>query len=128
MAAHIIELKYIAIDDLALAGGKNESLGEMYKKLTSKRVPEPIDFTKNLDVFWKFLRENEIQFKLEHLLSKLDREHYSNLQTIGKQARDTILAGKLSVSFVNKIFTAYDKLCAEGICVKEVGSIATASD
>jgi pyruvate,water dikinase len=81
MAAHIIELKYIAIDDLALAGGKNESLGEMYKKLTSKRVPEPIDFTKNLDVFWKFLRENEIQFKLEHLLSKLDREHYSNLQT-----------------------------------------------
>jgi pyruvate,water dikinase len=69
----------------------------MYKKLTSKRVLVPNGFATTSDAFWEFLRENEIQFKLEHLLSKLDREHYSSLQTKGKQARDIILAGKLSL-------------------------------
>jgi pyruvate,water dikinase len=63
MVTHIIEFK--DIHNLALAGGNNLSLGEMYNRLTSKRVFVPIDFTKNSDAFWEFLLENEIQSKFK---------------------------------------------------------------
>ena len=38
MAAHIIKYEDIGINDLALVGGKNASLGEMYNNLTSKEM------------------------------------------------------------------------------------------
>jgi len=128
MAAHIIKYEDIGINDLALVGGKNASLGEMYNNLTSKGVLVPNGFATTSAAFWKFLRENKIQTPLKDLLIKLDRVHYSNLQTIGKQARDIILAGELSKSFVLEITKAYTELCAGGFCATAVRSSATAED
>lgn len=128
MAAHIIKYADIGINDLALVGGKNASLGEMYNNLTSKGVLVPNGFATTSAAFWEFLQENKIQTPLEDVLTKLDRAQYSNLQTIGKQARDIILAGELSSSFVSKITKAYNELCAGKLCATAVRSSATAED
>lgn len=128
MAAHIIKYEDIGINDLALVGGKNASLGEMYNNLTSKGVLVPNGFATTSAAFWEFLQENKIQTPLEDVLTKLDRAQYSNLQTIGKQARDIILAGELSSSFVSKITKAYNELCAGKLCATAVRSSATAED
>jgi pyruvate,water dikinase len=128
MAAHIIKYEDIGINDLALVGGKNASLGEMYNNLTSKGVLVPNGFATTSAAFWEFLRENKIQTSLEDVLTKLDRAQYSNLQTIGKQARDIILAGELSSSFISKITKAYKDLCAGELCAIAARSSATAED
>jgi pyruvate,water dikinase len=128
MAAHIIKYEDIGINDLALVGGKNASLGEMYNNLTSKGVLVPNGFATTSAAFWEFLQENKIQTPLEDVLTKLDRAQYSNLQTIGKQARDIILAGELSSSFISKITKAYKDLCAGELCAIAARSSATAED
>ena len=128
MAAHIIKYADIGINDLALVGGKNASLGEMYNNLTSKGVLVPNGFATTSAAFWEFLQENKIQTPLEDVLTKLDRAQYSNLQTIGKQARDIILAGELSSSFISKITKAYKDLCAGELCAIAARSSATAED
>ena len=41
---YILDFDQIGIDDIALVGGKNASLGEMYSELTKKGVKIPNGF------------------------------------------------------------------------------------
>ena len=128
MSRLIIEYKDLSIEDLALVGGKNASLGEMYNKLTSKGVSVPNGFATTSAAFWAYLTENKIQISLKNLLSTLDRNDYSNLKNIGQQAREIIRNGKLSDVFIEEIITSYNKLCAGCLCDTAVRSSATAED
>jgi pyruvate,water dikinase len=128
MESSIKKFREIGITDIEIVGGKNASLGEMYNQLTPKGVKVPNGFATTSAAFWEFLQENNIQDTLEKLLGNLDRKAYSNLQTIGKQARDTILGGSFSNNFKTQITTAYNKLCAGQKCATAVRSSATAED
>lgn len=128
MESRIKKFSEIGITDIEIVGGKNASLGEMYNQLTPKGVKVPNGFATTSAAFWEFLQENNIQDTLEKLLDNLDRKAYSNLQAIGKQARDTILGGSFSNNFKTQITTAYNKLCAGQKCATAVRSSATAED
>lgn len=128
MALKVKKFSEIGIRDIAQVGGKNASLGEMYNQLTLKGVSIPNGFATTSAAFWEFLKDNNIQIKLESLLKQLDRKQYSNLEIIGKQARDLIASGSFSVSFSQEIIKAYNNLCANGDCSVAVRSSATAED
>ena len=101
----------IGIEDISIVGGKNASLGEMYNQLSLKGVRVPNGFATTSVVFWQFLKENKIQQSLKVLLKQLDRKHFSNLQSIGKQARTLVLNGNFSTVFIREIENAYMQLC-----------------
>jgi pyruvate, water dikinase len=42
-------------------GGKNASLGEMYRELGSKGINVPDGYATSADAYWKFIRENKIE-------------------------------------------------------------------
>ena len=42
-------------------GGKNSSLGEMFKELSSKGINIPDGFATSAETYWKFVKENEIE-------------------------------------------------------------------
>lgn len=128
MDSRIKKFNEIAINDIGVVGGKNASLGEMYTKLTSKGVCVPNGFATTSAAFWEFLKENEIQEALKMLLTQLDRESYSNLETIGEKARNYILNGTFSASFSDEIKSAYQNLCKDSNCAVAVRSSATAED
>lgn len=128
MISKLKKFNDIGIQDLAIVGGKNASLGEMYNQLTSKGVRIPNGFATTSAAFWAFLNENNIQDRLKDLLTQLDRKHYSNLETIGKQARDLILNGNMSTSFSGEIKQAYHALCKSQDGAVAVRSSATAED
>jgi pyruvate,water dikinase len=87
MKTRIKKFSEIRISDIDKVGGKNASLGEMYNQLTSKGVGIPNGFATTSYAFWEFLKDNKIEKPLKELLTKLDRKHFSNLETIGQQAR-----------------------------------------
>lgn len=128
MKSQIKKFKELGNKDVAIVGGKNASLGEMYNELTSKGVRIPNGFATTSFAFWEFLKENNIQEPIENVLTKLDRKAYSNLAEIGKQARELILGATFSTSFSKEIFDEYVALC--GVDLKEVAvrSSATAED
>ena len=128
MKAFIKRFEEIAITDVPSVGGKNASLGEMYNQLTSQGLRVPNGFATTSHAFWTFLDENDLKNKLPKVLSELDMEHYSNLNSIGKKARQLILRGTLSKELSNAIIEAYTDLCGEHSCAIAVRSSATAED
>lgn len=128
MKSHIKTFSKISINDIGIVGGKNASLGEMYNQLTSKGVRIPNGFATTSFAFWEFLKDNNIQSPLENLLKELDRETFSNLELIGKQARMLISNGTFSTQFSKEIIGAYTHLFGEDLKEVAVRSSATAED
>ena len=128
MESRIKKFSDIGINDIGIVGGKNASLGEMYNQLTPKGVHIPDGFATTSFAFWEYLKENQILQSLKDILKQLDRKDFSNLDTIGKQAREYILKGQLSSSFSKEIINAYTNLCGEEEKAVAVRSSATAED
>src|SRR5437868_11492850 len=85
----------ISIDDIALVGGKNASLGEMYCNLRNKGVNVPDGFAVTAEAYPIFLRENNLQLPLSKIFEQLDTKSFSNLAETGKAARQLILENEL---------------------------------
>jgi pyruvate,water dikinase len=100
----------IGIDDVPSVGGKNASLGEMYRQLTSKGVKIPNGFATTSDAYWHFLTAAGILDKLKEALSGLDKSNVEDLASRGKRVRDLILNAKLPDDLWLDIKAAYDKL------------------
>lgn len=128
MKSLIIKFSEIGINDVALVGGKNASLGEMYNELVHEGISVPNGFATTSYAFNLFLEENNLQIPLKTSLSKLNRDNYSNLNDIGKQARDLILNASFSKQFSKAIIDAYKILCEGTYFEVAVRSSATAED
>ena len=128
MKSLIIKFSEIGINDVALVGGKNASLGEMYNELAHEGISVPNGFATTSYAFNLFLEENNLQIPLKTSLSKLNRDNYSNLNDIGKQARDLILNASFSKQFSKAIIDAYKILCEGTYFEVAVRSSATAED
>ena len=55
---NILWLKDISLKDVPLVGGKNASLGEMYRNLSKKEINVPDGFALTTRVYWRFLKDN----------------------------------------------------------------------
>lgn len=100
----------IGIDDIALVGGKNASLGEMYRELASKGVKVPNGFAVTAEAYRSFLRETRVDQRITDLLQGLDTRNVENLRQRGRQIRQAMLAASLPQDLDQAITTAYDRL------------------
>ena len=128
---HILFFNQISIDDIAKVGGKNASLGEMYNQLNSKGIGIPNGFALTADAYRLFRKQNNMEQQLNNLLLSLDKEHYSNLISIGETARTLILSGTFPNEIIEGINEAYQTLSNDcGIKNLDVAvrSSATAED
>jgi pyruvate,water dikinase len=121
----------IGIDDLPLVGGKNASLGEMYRELTAKGVRVPDGFATTADAYRLFLSSTGLDEKIRGLLRDLDTRDIENLRWRGSQIRQAILATELPPELAAEIVAAYDVLSAGNLLHPAhvaVRSSATAED
>lgn len=100
----------LGIDDLALVGGKNASLGEMYKNLSQKGINVPNGFATSSDAYWLLLEENNIKGEIQNILNGLDISDTSNLQTRGLAVRTLLLNAKLPKALEDELTEAYETL------------------
>ncbi|MCC8360688.1 phosphoenolpyruvate synthase [Salinimicrobium sediminilitoris] len=128
MDKYIRKFREIGMKDVPLVGGKNASLGEMFTDLASHGVRIPDGFATTAEAFRSYLKENELDQKLEKLLKDLKRPDYSNLNKIGEEARQLILGGNFSEDLEQAIIQAYKDLSGEKHIEVAVRSSATAED
>jgi len=117
--------------DVALVGGKNSSLGEMYQKLTSKGVLVPNGFATTAHAYHVFMEEFGLKEKISEIFKDLDTHDIENLMERGKKARRLILGANFSEELEKDILKAYKKLSKEnGVSNLSVAvrSSATAED
>ncbi len=103
----------LGIDDIAIVGGKNASLGEMYKNLSSKGLNIPNGFATTSDAYWLLLEENNIKEKIQEIMNGLDISDSINLQSRGKAVRELILNSKLPKTLEEELSSAYKTLSNE---------------
>ncbi len=100
----------IGIEDVPLVGGKNASLGEMYRKLTSKGVAVPHGFAITAYAYRHLLKTAGIAQAIEDALAGLDTHDMRNLQERGEKARDIIRTAEFPDDLRQAIAKAYAKM------------------
>jgi pyruvate,water dikinase len=100
----------IGIEDVPLVGGKNASLGEMYRKLTSKGVAVPHGFAITAYAYRYLLKTAGIAQAIEDALAGLDTHDMRNLQERGEKARDIIRTAAFPDDLRQAIAEAYAKM------------------
>jgi pyruvate, water dikinase len=120
----------IGIEDVPLVGGKNASLGEMYRELTPRGVKIPNGFAVTAEAYRYFLQENHLDREIRRVLSDLNSRDIENLRHRGSEVRQAILSARLPVSLEEAISKAYGKLNEGALLPLDVAvrSSATAED
>ncbi len=123
-------LKFSAIDasDIARVGGKNASLGEMIKHISSEYINIPDGFATTAYAFWHFIDANALREPISQIMAGLDRNGYTNLKEKGAEARRLIMLAKFPDDLAKDIISAYDALNNGATQEVAVRSSATAED
>lgn len=101
----------IGIEDIPSVGGKNASLGEMYRELKPVGIRVPDGFAITADAYRHFLSETGLDHQIAQLLHNLDSKDIAALRSTGSHIRQAILAAELSADIQSAIIKAYDRLC-----------------
>jgi pyruvate, water dikinase len=128
MADHIKMFKEVGLKDVAIVGGKNSSLGEMFTQLSGKGIKVPDGFATTATAFSYFLEYNKLEKPLTELMRQLDKKNYSNLKDVGSRARQLLLSAQIPPDLRASIINAYKKLCGKTYFEVAVRSSATAED
>lgn len=113
MTDHIRWFKDLTIDDVPLVGGKNASLGEMYRELTPLGVRQANGFAVVADAYREAVTAAGGWDTLHALLDDLDKNDTAALARAGRRAREIVYAAGLTEETRAQILDAYRAMKAE---------------
>ncbi len=131
MHRYIKFFKDITLPDIPEVGGKNASLGEMYKYLAPKGVNLPNGFATTSKAYYYFIKSAGLGDQIEAILDGLNVKDVRDLKKRGAEVRKLILGAKLPIDFEAEIIDGYHELsraCGKKDLVVAVRSSATAED
>lgn len=99
----IVSFKNISMADIAEAGGKVASLGEMIKYLTKKGLKVPGGFCVTATAFRAYLRHNNLYDKIQQELAQLDISNIKQLQKTTRKIKTWINAGQFPADLEQQI-------------------------
>ncbi len=127
----VLKFSEISKKDVALVGGKNASLGEMFSNLGKKGISVPDGFATTSHAYWYFLKKNGLLPKLKEIFKELDTKDVNSLKKVSKEARSLILRSKFPEDLEKEIIKSYRELSKKyGVKYTDVAarSSATAED
>jgi len=103
----------LTIDDIAIVGGKNASLGEMYQELTPKGIKIPNGFAITADGYRHVLDQADAWTLLHQALDDLNPDDVADLAIRARKAREIIYACPIPKDLEQQILRAYSQLQAQ---------------
>jgi pyruvate, water dikinase len=100
----------LTIDDIPLVGGKNASLGEMYRELIPQGINIPNGFAVTAEGYRYMLDEANAWDDLHKALDDLDADDVADLARRARKAREIIYAAPLPDVLEQQILEAYSQL------------------
>ena len=127
-SALVVPFENLRMSDVDSVGGKNASLGEMISQLPAG-VVVPTGFATTAHAFRVFLKQDNLDQRIEEALKHLDSENVNELSKTGASIRSWIMAQAFSQALENDIRQAFDTLHAGAQSASyAVRSSATAED
>ncbi|RLA09072.1 MAG: phosphoenolpyruvate synthase [Gammaproteobacteria bacterium] len=124
----VSDLSSLRMDDVAMVGGKNASLGEMISNLSKAGVSVPGGFATTSYAFMSFLKKNGLQDKINKTLDDLDTSDLKALKNTGKKIRQWVRDTSYSAEFIAAVKSSYKNMMKDGEYAVAVRSSATAED
>ena len=103
----------LTMQDLPLVGGKNASLGEMFKELRPLGVRIPDGFAVTATAYREALDKAEAWGPLHALLDTLDKRDMAALAHAGAQAREIVYAAAMPAAVEDGLRRAWRRLLAQ---------------
>jgi pyruvate, water dikinase len=98
----------ITIHDTPLVGGKNASLGQMVRELSSQGVKVPLGFAITTEAYWYHLEYNKLLDSLHAFMDELSSNFtVTTLQRVGQKVRELITSKPLPKEVEQQIREAY---------------------
>lgn len=107
---HIKRFVELGVHDVPQVGGKNSSLGEMYRELSEKNIMVPNGFATTADAYRYYIDSNGLFDKISEALDNLDTTDVDALARTGHQIREWIRNGKIPQDLADEIVAAYKEL------------------
>jgi pyruvate,water dikinase len=85
----------IGIADVPDVGGKNASLGEMYRELAAKGVKIPNGFATTAGAYRAFLHDTKLDHEIADIIDGLNTQDLPELHRRGQLVRQAILGATL---------------------------------
>jgi pyruvate,water dikinase len=98
--------------DVPKVGGKNASLGEMYKNLSKRGVRIPNGFSTTTEAYWHFLKSAGIAKNIRPMVRAIGKNKAA-IPKNAKMMRELITSAELPEGLASQIIKAYGKLCDE---------------
>ncbi len=111
--AFILWFDQLGIEDVPIVGGKNASLGEMYRLLTPKGVRIPNGFAVTAYAYRYLLDKTGAKDKIQEILKDLDTTNMDNLSDHGHRVRRLIRNLEFPDELRAAIVEAYGHLCIQ---------------
>jgi pyruvate, water dikinase len=124
----------LSLADIDQVGGKNASLGEMVRNLTSAGVRVPDGFATTADAYRQFISEGGLDEMINAEVATLDTDDVQQLAAVGRRIREAVTRQRFPANLEADIRAAYTRLVedsgsASGDLVSfAVRSSATAED
>jgi pyruvate, water dikinase len=124
----------LSLADIDQVGGKNASLGEMVRSLTSAGVRVPDGFATTADAYRQFISEGGLVEMINSEVAALDTDDVQQLTTVGRRIREAVAGQPFPTNLETDIRAAYTKLLEDSLRVSgdlvsfAVRSSATAED
>src|SRR3989338_2327101 len=107
---NILWFDQVGNDDVALVGGKNASLGEMYQYLVPKGIRIPNGFVITARAYREFVNETSLAAMIRETLDGLNTKDIRDLQLRGKKIRAAFREIEFPADMVAEIRSAYRDL------------------
>jgi len=100
----------LSIGDVGLVGGKNASLGEMYRELTKKKINIPYGFAVTAYAYKYLLDHAGVEDEIKSALRGLNVKDIKNLSSRGRKVREIIKKCDFPDKLRDAIISAYHRL------------------
>lgn len=104
---YIRKLDSLRLEDIALVGGKNASLGEMISSLKSLGVKVPEGFAVTADGYRLFIKHNDFEAQIRHFFEGVDLTDIEALNRCGDSIRSLMITGEMPDVLKTEIAESY---------------------
>ena len=110
MTKYIRWFEEIKIEDVPIVGGKNASLGEMYRELTPRGIKLPNGFAVTAESYWYLIESGKILPEMKKILAGIDKNDLEDFAERGHAIRELIYRIPLPDELSGEIIAAYRTL------------------
>jgi pyruvate,water dikinase len=128
MTELVVALRDVGRADVARVGGKNSSLGEMFRSLSQLGVDVPDGFATTADAYRAFASQKDLDERIHAELDGLDVDDVGQLAQTGARIRQWIIETPLPAALEAAIVQSLERMSEGREIAVAVRSSATAED